>query len=327
MYEHLRNTFLSSLESHYNVNDVNRITNLLDKVVLDYDISEKITALAVIDDDYLKIPKLYLASKHLEGLSDLTINFYANRLKIFFESLKKNTKEITPNDIRMFLVQHQIRANVSDRTLDKFRQILNSYFEWCKNEEYISKNPCKNIHEIKYETKPRHALTRLQLEQVRRACKTKRDLAIVDVLYSTGCRVTELVNMKFSDINNNEVSIVGKGKKHNIVYLNTNAQLSLNDYLAERKGDSPYIFVSTRKPYSKLEVRSVQHIFSTIGKQLNIELSPHIIRHTSATLALQNGMPIEQVQKMLGHSSVATTQIYAETLQADMALSHQRYVV
>jgi len=327
MYEHLRNTFLSSLTSCFDVDDANKIATILDKVVSDYDISEKTTALTVVDSEYLKLPKLYLASKHLEGLSDLTIKFYANRLKIFFDFFKKSTVNISTNDIRMFLVQYQAQTKVSDRTLDKFRQILNSYFEWCKNEEYISKNPCKNIHDIKYETKPRRALTRLQLEQVRRACKTKRDLAIIDVLYSTGCRVTELVNMKFSDINKNEVKIIGKGKKYNTVYLNINAQLSLNDYLMERKGDNPYIFVSLRAPHDKLNVRSVQHLFSKLGAELNINLSPHIIRHTSATLALQNGMPIEQVQKMLGHSSVATTQIYAETLSEDMALSHRRYVV
>ena len=327
MYEHLRNTFLTSLTPYFEVSDVNKIATLLDKVASDYDISEKVTALVVVDNEYLKLPKLYLASKHLEGLSDLTIKFYGCRLRAFFDMVRKNTKDITTNDIRMFLVQYQTQTKISDRTLEKFRQILNCYFEWCKNEEYILKNPCKNIHDIKYEAKPRRALTRLQLEQVRRACKTKRDLAIVDVLYSTGCRVTELINMKFTDINKNSVKIIGKGKKHNIVYLNTNAQLSLNDYLKERKDNNPYLFVSSRMPHDKLKVRAVQHLFSKLGNELNIDLSPHIIRHTSATLALQNGMPIEQVQKMLGHSSVATTQIYAETLQEDMAISHKRYVV
>ena len=158
---------------------------------------------------------------------------------------------------------------------------------------------------------------------------TKRDLAIVDVLYSTGCRVTELVNMRFWDIDTDQssIKILGKGKKHNTVYLNETAKLSLEDYLAERKGDSEYLFVSDRSPYGQLNVRTVQHLFATIGKKLNIKLSPHIIRHTSATLALQSGMSITQVQKMLGHSSVNTTQIYAETTQEDVAAAHKRYVI
>ena len=248
---------------------------------------------------------------------------YANRLRIFFQEVCKHPKDIETNEIRLFLATYQQRYKISDQTLDKFRQILNCFFEWCLNEEYIHKNPCKNIKEIKYESKPRRALTRYQLEQVRRACKTKRDLAIVDVLYSTGCRVTELVNMKFSDICGESISIIGKGKKHNTVYLNTNAQISLNDYLKERKGNSEYIFVANKSPYNQLSVRGIQRIIGNLADGL----SPHILRHTSATLALQSGMSITQVQKMLGHASVNTTQIYAETSQEDVAQSHKKYVI
>ena len=329
MYEHLRSTFLTALIPYFDSANINQIGSVLDKVANDYDISEKTTALAVVDCDIPKLVKVYLASKQLEGVSENTIDLYENRLRLFFEEMRMLPQDVTTNNIRMFLLQYQVRNKISDRTLDKFRQILNCFFDWCLNEEYISKNPCKNIKEIKYEVKPRRALTRLQLEQVRRSCKTKRDLAIVDVLYSTGCRVTELVNMKFSDINfdDNSVKIIGKGKKHNTVYLNTNAQISLNEYMSERKGDSEYVFVSKKVPYTQLSTRTIETIFSEIAEQLNIKLSPHIIRHTSATLALQSGMPLPQVQKMLGHSSVATTQIYAETSQEELAISHKKYVV
>lgn len=129
------------------------------------------------------------------------------------------------------------------------------------------------------------------------------------------------------DLDNHSIEIIGKGKKHNTVYLNTNAQVSLSEYISERKGNSEYIFVSHRKPHDKISARCVQAVLANIGKKLNIKLFPHLIRHTSATLALQSGMPIEQVQKMLGHTSVATTQIYAEVSQDDMALSHKRYVI
>jgi site-specific recombinase XerD len=327
MYEHLRNDFLSKLMLNYKGEDVNFIGSLLDKVASDYDITEKTTALAVIESEP-KLIRLYLASKKLEGISDNTLNLYSNRLRIFFETVYKQPQDIQTNDIRMFLVQYQMQTKVSDRTLDKIRQILNCFFEWCKNEEYISKNPCKNIKEIKYEVEPRHSLTRYQLEQVRRLCKTKRDLAIVDMLYSTGCRVTELINIKFSDIDttDNSIQIIGKGRKHNTVYLNDTALISLQDYIdTERKGESEYLFVSHYSPYNQITSRTVQHMFKNMC--VDFKLTPHIIRHTSATLALQSGMSITQVQKMLGHSSVNTTQIYAETSQEEIALAHKRYVI
>ena len=329
MYEHLRNELSLDLSGHFNTKELDIILSTLDKVSSNYTITECETSLAVIDDETPKVVRLYLSSKKLEGISEHTIELYAGILRRFFDEVRRIPQDVSTNEIRLFLVQYQVQSGVSDRTLDKYRQVLNTFFEWCMNEEYISKNPCKNIKEIKYEVEPRRSLTRFQLEQVRRACTTKRDLAIVDVLYSTGCRVTELVNMKFSDVDfiNNSVRIIGKGKKHNTVYLNDNARLSLDDYLNVRKGDSEYLFTSEYKPYGKLTPRSIQHLFSTIGRELNIKLSPHILRHTSATLALQSGMPITQVQRMLGHASVNTTQIYAETSQEEVAVSHRKYVI
>lgn len=330
MYEHLRNALLTELSIKFNVADINYIGNVLDKVCTDYTISEKTTALAVLDDTMPYLVKLYLASKRLEGCSDETLNNYFGILRIFFETVRKSPQDVQTNEIRMFLAQYQMQTKVSDISLDKYRQILCGFFTWCTDEEYIAKNPCKNIHKIKYEIKQRHALTRIQFEKLRRNCKSKRELAIIDVLYSTACRVSELTNMKFSDINNDgeSINIIGKGNKHNTVYLNSVAQLSLEDYIQnERKGDSDYIFVSTRKPYKRLSKRSIETILSNIGKSINLHVYPHKVRHTTATIALKNGMPITQIQKMLGHSSVATTQIYAETSQEELAISHRQYVI
>ena len=329
MYEHLRNDLLSSLTAQIDPQILSQVINALDRVAANYTITERETALAVLDDGIPKLVRLYLSSKKLEGLSDKTIGFYANRLRIFFDEVRHLPQDISTNEIRLFLVQYQVQKGVSDRTLEKFRQVLNSFFEWCQNEEYISKNPCKNIKEIKYEVEPRRSLTRFQLEQVRRACTTKRDLAIVDVLYSTGCRVSELVNMRLSDMDTaaGSVHIIGKGKKHNIVYFNDAAKISLEAYLADRKGSSDYLFISDRRPYNQLTTRSVERLIGDIAKTLDIKLTPHILRHTSATLALQSGMSITQVQRMLGHASVNTTQIYAETSQEDVATAHKKYVI
>ena len=330
MYEHLRNAFLSELMIRYNVEDVNYIGVLLDKICSNYNISEKETALMVAEDTIGHIVRTYLASKKLEGLANSTIKNYGNQLKIFFEMIQKIPQDITTNDIRMYLYQYQLQEKISDRTLDKHRERLNCFFEWCVNEEYITRNPCRNIHKIRYEEKQRHALTRLQLEQIRRLCESKRDLAIIDILFSTGCRVSELINMKFSDLNDStSINIIGKGNKHNIVYFNTNAILSLQDYINnERKGNSDYIFVTQRYPYKQISVRTVQRLFNIMGNEIGLTLSPHIIRHTTATIAVKNGMPITQVQKMLGHSSVATTQrIYVETSQEEVAISHEKYVI
>ena len=329
MYEHLRNDLLNTLATQFDTPALEMIISALDKAAANYDITKKVTAVAVLDDEQAKLARYYLAAKKLEGISDNSINFYAKVLRLFYDQVQKAPQDICTNDVRLFLAQYQQQRKVSDRSLDKYRQILNGFFEWAVNEEYIVKNPCKNIKAFKFEVEPRRALTRLQLERVRRSCKTKRDLAIVDVLYSTGCRVSELVNMTLDDVDfdNNLIKIVGKGRKHNTVYLNDVARLSLDEYLKCKKGDDRHLFVSDYKPHGQLTTRSIEHLFSEIGKQFNMKLTPHILRHTSATLALQGGMTITQVQKMLGHSSVSTTQIYAETSQEDVATAHRRYVI
>ena len=329
MYEHFRNDFMMKLAQRYNRDQVTEITAMLDSVAIDYDISLKSTELVVWEDAIPKEVNIYIASKRLEGLAETSIENYYGQLRVFFEELRKPVEDVTTNDIRMYLATHKARNKVSDRTLDKYRQQLNAFFTWCTNEEYIVKNPCKNIKEIKYEVKPRKALTRCQLEQLRRMIHDPRERAILDVLFSTGCRVSELVNIKFTDVDmeNRTIHIVGKGSKHNTTFINDVAYLSIKEYLLSRKGDSEYLFVRERSPYGKLSTRSVEHIFSKYQKALGCELSPHIIRHTMATLSLKAGAKVTEIQSMLGHASVATTQIYAETLQEDVKIAHQRYVV
>lgn len=327
MYEHLRNEFMHRLSGIYGGADIDKITRILDSVATEYDIQEKSTALVVYENKFPKLAEIYLQSKRLEGLAERSETLYRGRLKIFFETIQLKPEEVTANDIRCFLVSYKKQTGLKDISLDKFRQIINGFYEWCVNEEYINKNPCKNIKEIKYEVIPRKSLTRMELETLRRACSTPRELAIVDVLYSTGCRVSELVNMKKSDINpeDKSIHIIGKGSKHNTCYFNTNAQISLEEYMKTREDNSDYLFVGRHK--DKLSAKAIQDIFRKLKEKTHLEVTPHIMRHTSATLALQSGMPLTQVQKMLGHASSNTTLIYAETLQDDVKNSHIKYVV
>lgn len=330
MYEHFRNELVSKLsKTQLKPSDLIIVLSAVDAVANNYDFNEKSTELAVYNDIFPKLAELFLQSKRLEGLSENSLTLYRGRLKIFFETMQKNPEEVTTNDIRCFLVGYQKRTGISDRTLDKFRQIINVFYTWLTDEEYITKNPCRNIKEIKYEVTPRRSLTRMELEMIRRACKTKRDLAIVDTLYSTGCRVSELVNMKIDDINieDKSIHIVGKGKKHNTCYFNTNAQLSLNEYMEERKDDNPYLFVTSRRPYRKLSSKAIEIMFKGLAKDTGIIVTPHIMRHTCATLSLQSGMPLSLVQKMLGHASSDTTLIYAEISKDDVKNSHIKYVI
>lgn len=330
MYEHFRTELISKLsKTLLSQGDIQIMLSALDSVANGYEITEKTTELALYNGNFPKLAELFLTSKKLEGLSDNSLALYQGRLRIFFEVIQKLPEEVTTNDIRCFLIGYQKRNGISDRTLDKFRQIINVFYTWLVDEEYINKNPCRNIKEIKYEVKPRKSLTRMELEIVRRACTSKRDLAIVDTLYSTGCRVSELANMKISDINTEDksINIVGKGKKHNVCYFNTNAQLSLNEYIDSRKDDSQYLFVSQRKPYNRLSIKAIENMFRDISKRTGIVVTPHIMRHTCATLSLQSGMPLPQVQRMLGHASSDTTLIYAEISKEDIKQSHIKYVI
>lgn len=329
MYEHLRNEIMMKLSANFSAMQVDMICSTLDDVISHYEVKEKCTEITVYNETFPQLAEIYLQSKRLEGISEKTEKLYRNRLVIFFNAVQMQPEKVTTNDIRRFLATYKMQSNISDRTLDKFRQIINCFFVWCMEEEYIVKNPCKNIKEIKYQVVPRKALTRMELEKLRRACKTKRELAIVDTLYSTGCRVAELSNMKKSDVNRDDKSIhiIGKGKKYNICYFNTNAQISVNEYLNSRKDDNEYLFVMSRSPFAKLSTTAIEGIFRTLSKRTGLKVTPHIMRHTSATLALQNGMPLPQVQKMLGHANSTTTMIYAEVLQDDIRNSHMKYVI
>lgn len=271
--------------------------------------------------------------KKLEGLSDGTLYNYRLHLHRFFLETQKSPENITPNDIRVFLYCYQEQRKISNRSLDKYREIICNFFEWAYNEDYLEKNVAKALKPIKYEIKPRKALNQIELEYLRKSCFTLKEKAIIEFLYSTDCRVSELADLKKCDINfdTKTVHILGKGKKHRISFMNAKCIVTLREYLASRDDTNEYLFVSDRKPHNRIHKAGVEKIVRNISNRAIIStgkhVTPHTLRHTTATTAMQNGMPVEDISKLLGHSQISTTMIYAETSFENIQNEHKRYVI
>lgn len=295
----------------------------------DYEIQKKKKELIPLLDDLDKELKAYLVALKIEGKSSKTIKAYNNSLTRLMRFYNKPIKDLTTAELQYFLYKLEEITGMKAISLDSQRSQINAFYTWLVNNDYISKNPCANIKPIKYEKNTRHFLTAVQMESLRTKCKTERDKAMIEFLYATGCRVDEMVNVKLSDINTDtkEVELFGKGKKHRISYLNARAIVALDNYLRIRKGESEYLFVKSKKPHDKLSTRQIESIVKELGALANVDVTPHVIRHTTATDAISRGMPIEQVQKLLGHEDISTTLIYAEVDQANVKNGHSKYII
>lgn len=338
MYNTFKNQFISNIGvSNINLNEdqINKILNSMDRTANNYNIYKK-----EINNNFVKnhnnIPKIlykYLDCKISEGLSYQTVYGYKIILENFFKNCLKNINEIESEDIRCFLIEYQKINNVSNRTLNKYREFILRFFNWLHGNGIITKNPgfmCKPIH---YEYQERQSLTTYELEILRNACLTPREQAILEMLYSTACRVSELIVLKFSDIdwNNMTIHIFGKGSKHRTSFINARARVALENYMKVRKGESPFIFVSERYPYDKVTKETIEHILHKIADRckgaITKNVTPHIIRHTTANNALHNGMTINEISQLLGHENIETTMIYAKTSYDDIKLAHNKYIV
>ena len=239
--------------------------------------------------------------------------------------------EQNDNDVKAYLYNFQKTRNVSNRTLDSVRSILSSFFSWASAEGYLEKNIMISVKPIKYRRKQRGSLDDYELEKLRSACDTIRDEALVEFLYSTECRVSELVNVNKEDVNikDGEVTLVGKGDKERKPYLTAHASLALQEYLKSRDDDNDALFVSKVKPHNRLKKGAIEKIIGELGVKAGIDkkVYPHLIRHTTATMGLQHGMDVTEIQKMLGHANIETTMIYAEVNQNDVKTSHKKYII
>ncbi|MDO4171008.1 MAG: tyrosine-type recombinase/integrase [Lachnospiraceae bacterium] len=276
-----------------------------------------------------KLLNLFLASKKIEGCSDKTLKYYSFTLMRFLEVIDKNIASITTNDIRFYLSNYQKIHNSSKVTIDNIRRIFSSFFIWLENEDYIAKSPVRRIHKIKTTKVIKETLSDENLEVLREHCTHSRDLALVDLFVSTGVRVGELVHLNRSDINfhERECIVLGKGDKERKVYFDAKTKIHLQQYLDSREDDNPALFVTKQAPYRRLSIAGVEYFFRQLGSKCAIQkVHPHKFRRTMATMAINKGMPIEQVQRLLGHVSIDTTLHYAIVNQTNVKIAHQKYL-
>lgn len=281
----------------------------------------------VLDNyDYLE---LFVAAKRVEGCTARTIEYYRSSIETMLEEVNISVKRITTDILRDYLTKYQLKNNCSKVTVDNVRRNLSSFFSWLEDEDHIIKSPIRRIHKVKTGTVVKETFSDENIEQLRDGCHCIRDLAIIDLLYSTGMRVGELCNLDIEDINfdERECIVYGKGNKERRVYFDAKAKLHLQKYIESREDGNPALFVSLDKPYDRLSINAVEHRLRQLGTELNInKVHPHKFRRSMATKAIDKGMPIEQVQKLLGHQQIDTTMHYAMVNQTNVKMSHRKFI-
>lgn len=332
MREKLKNNLLVILDKYVDADTLRNLETQIEIVLSDYEVEERKTEIIPYGSDLPETVETYIVSKKISGLSDKTLYLYMMVLTDFFRTVQKKPEKITASDIRIYLYRYQKEHGISNRTLDGRRTIICGYFNWMAAEEYLCRNPALSIEPIKYEKTHKKAMTQLELEKVRSACRTKREKAIVEMLYSTGCRVTELERMNISDVNfeTKEVILFGKGSKHRISYLNAKAEVALGEYLNERTDDNPALFVYDKKPYGRLKKSGIEFMIRHMMKRVtgvSTHVTPHVFRHTTATTALDRGMNIVDVSRLLGHRKVETTMEYITTNSNSVKDNHKNCVI
>lgn len=278
------------------------------------------------NSEYLK---LFLDAKRIEGCSERTLQYYQVTVEQMLKRISTPIRKMTTDEIRTYLVEYQQRGGCSKVTIDNIRRNISSFFSWLEEEDYILKSPMRRIHKIKTKTVVKEVISDENMEKMRDACDEMRDLAIIDLLYSTGIRVGELVRLNIEDVNmeQRECVVFGKGDKERRVYFDAKAKIHLMEYLASRTDNNPALFVSLDGRHKRLEISGVEIRLRQLGRKLSLDrIHPHKFRRTMATRAIDKGMPIEQVQKILGHSQIDTTMQYAIVNQNNVKNSHQRYI-
>lgn len=279
-----------------------------------------------VEVDYVE---LFLAAKRIEGCSEKSLKYYEATIRAMLDNLEKSVREILTDDIRGYLIKYQASKKSSRVTIDNIRRILSSFFSWIEDEDYILKSPVRRIHKVKTASNIKETYSDETLEMMRDNCDEIRDLALIDILASTGVRIGELVLLNREDINFNERECIvfGKGDKERMVYFDARTKLHLQSYLERRSDNDPALFVSLKKPHSRLTIGGIESRLGKLGNSLGIEkVHPHKFRRTLATMAIDKGMPIEQLQQLLGHRRIDTTLQYAMVKQSNVKNAHRKFI-
>ena len=280
-------------------------------------------------DTEINLVELFLSAKRIEGCSEKSLKYYESTIMALLDGVGKGVKYIGTEDIRTYLTDYQARKQSSKVTMDNIRRILSSFFSWLEDEDYILKSPVRRIHKVKAGSSIKETYTDESLELMRDNCTDLRDLAIIDMLASTGMRVGEMVLLNRDDINfaERECVVFGKGDKERIVYFDARTKIHLQNYLNSRVDDNPALFVSLQKPHNRLQISGIEVRLRQYGKRLGIaKVHPHKFRRTLATAAIDKGMPIEQLQQLLGHRRIDTTLQYAMVKQSNVKIAHRKYI-
>lgn len=311
---------------HLNNEQLKQLQNVLESCLQGVEISENTVKISTENVD---AAEAFIAAKRIEGCSEKTLNYYRNTIDAMISGIGKQPSQITTDDLRRYLTDYQAKHKSSKVTIDNIRRILGSFYSWLEDEDYIIKSPVRRIHKVKTSKTVKDTYTDEALELLRDNCHNIRDLAIIDLLSSSGMRVGELVTLNRDDINfiERECIVFGKGNKERLVYFDARTKIHLQNYLDSRTDNNAALFVSLKSPYERLMIGGVETMLRQLGKQLNLpKVHPHKFRRTLATTAIDKGMPIEQVQQLLGHQKIDTTLHYAMVKQQNVKLAHRKYI-
>lgn len=317
---------IKQLSGKFTEKDIRSIERVLFKNLKNKEIRDMVKVQPQTNEEALAC---FISAKKVEGCSVKSLLYYQTTIKKMFSALNTIYFSITTEDIRLYLSNYQEKNGISKSTIDNMRRIISSFFSWLENEDYITKSPARRIHKVKTGKVVKEVYTEENIELMRQNCKNKRDLAIIDMLYSTGMRVGELVKLNISDIDfaHKECVVLGKGNKQRKVYFDAKTKIHLQQYLSSRDDDNEALFVSMLAPHNRLEISGVEIALRKIGQKLNItKVHPHKFRRTLATKAIDKGMPIEQVQHLLGHTKIDTTLGYAMVEDENVRISHKKFL-
>ena len=326
----LINNIKNKMKLYLDENQLVILDETLNNIFKDYDINKSECEFTLKESKENSILlRNYLASKHVEGCSERTITYYHTTINKMLQVINKKIEFITTDDLRKYLADYRKMNGASKATVDNIRRVLSSFFSWLEDEDYIFKNPVRRIHKIKTKKVVKEIISDENFEILRDSCTNIRDLAMIELLASTGIRVGELVNLNIEDVlfNERECVVLGKGDSERIVYFDAKTKIHLQKYLDSRKDSNPALFVSFKKPYKRLGINGVERRIRELGHEADIKkVHPHKFRRTMATNAIDKGMPIEQVQRLLGHVQIDTTMQYAMVNQSNVKIAHRKFI-